>query len=48
LANEKFRIPAAVTFVTTASGASFLGISTAFWGLLAGGILMVALRHRRI
>jgi benzoate membrane transport protein len=43
MAKEEFRIPAAVTFVTTASGATFFGISTAFWGLLAGGVLMVVL-----
>jgi benzoate membrane transport protein len=46
MANEEFRIPAAVTFVTTASGATFFGISTAFWGLLAGGALLVVLRFR--
>jgi len=46
MSREEFRIPAAVTFVTTASGASFFGISTAFWGLLAGGVLMFVLRVR--
>jgi benzoate membrane transport protein len=46
MANEEFRIPAAVTFVTTASGATFFGISTAFWGLLAGGALLIVLRFR--
>ena len=30
------REAAAVTFLTTASGVSFLGVSGAFWGLLAG------------
>ncbi len=30
------REAAAVTFLTTASGASFLDISSAFWGLIAG------------
>ena len=46
MAKEEFRIPAAVTFVTTASGATFFGISTAFWGLLAGGVLMIVLTFR--
>ena len=46
MAHEEFRLPAAVTFVTTASGAVFFGISTAFWGLLAGGILVIVLRVR--
>lgn len=31
---------AAVTFLVTASGVSFGGISGAFWGLLAGGLMM--------
>jgi benzoate membrane transport protein len=35
------REAAAVTFVVTASGLSFAGISGAFWGLLAGGAVMV-------
>ncbi|MCV3764871.1 benzoate/H(+) symporter BenE family transporter [Rhizobium sp. TRM95796] len=34
------REAAAVTFVTTASGVSFAGVSGAFWGLLAGGTVM--------
>ncbi len=38
------REAAAVTFLVTASGVSFLGISGAFWGLLAGG-LMLGLAH---
>lgn len=39
------RESAAVTFVVTAAGVSFLGIGAAFWGLLAGGAM--ALLHRR-
>lgn len=31
---------AAVTFLVTASGVSFAGVSGAFWGLLAGGAVM--------
>lgn len=34
------REAAAVTFLVTASGISFAGISGAFWGLLAGGVVM--------
>jgi benzoate membrane transport protein len=34
------REAAAVTFLVTASGISFVGISGAFWGLLAGGLVM--------
>lgn len=34
------REAAAVTFLTTASGMSLFGISGAFWGLLAGGLVM--------
>ena len=46
VAEEKDRLPAAVTFVTTGSGLSFFGIGPAFWGLLAGGALMLLLRLR--
>lgn len=38
------REAAAVTFLVTASGVSFAGISGAFWGLIAG-LLMMALSH---
>ena len=34
------REAAAITFLVTASGVSFAGISGAFWGLLAGGLMM--------
>jgi benzoate membrane transport protein len=44
LADEKDRLPAILTFVTTASGLSFFGIGAAFWGLIAGGLLMAILR----
>jgi benzoate membrane transport protein len=39
------REAAAVTFVVTAAGVGFLGIGSAFWGLLAGGAM--TLLHRR-
>ena len=36
LAVERDRLAAVLTFAVTASGASFLGIGSAFWGLVAG------------
>jgi benzoate membrane transport protein len=36
-----------VTFVTAASGISFLGIGAAFWGLLAGGAMLALARVGR-
>jgi benzoate membrane transport protein len=39
------REAAIITFVVTASGLSVLGVSGAFWGLLAGGAML--LLHRR-
>ncbi|MBV1854671.1 benzoate/H(+) symporter BenE family transporter [Catellatospora tritici] len=38
---EPGRAAAAVTFVVTASGASLLGIGAAFWGLVAGGLMLL-------
>lgn len=46
LASDDSRLPAVITFVVTASGIPFLGVSAAFWGLVAGGALMVLLKHR--
>lgn len=40
------REAAAVTFLVTASGISFVGISGAFWGLIAGGIVIALGRLR--
>ncbi len=40
------REAAAVTFLVTGSGVGFLGISGAFWGLLAGGAIMALTRWR--
>jgi benzoate membrane transport protein len=40
------REAAVVTFVVTASGLSFFGISGAFWGLVAGGIILAMTRWR--
>ncbi len=44
LHDDRQRDAAAVTFLLTASGIVFLGIGSAFWGLLAGGAVM-ALRN---
>jgi benzoate membrane transport protein len=46
LAREDERLPAIVTFVIAGSGVSFLGIGAAFWGLVAGGALLAALKWR--
>jgi benzoate membrane transport protein len=46
LAREDERVPALVTFVTAASGVSFLGIGAAFWGLIAGLALLGLLKWR--
>lgn len=40
------REAALVCFVVTASGVAFLGIGGAFWGLLAGGMMMALARWR--
>jgi benzoate membrane transport protein len=45
VADPAMREAAAVTFVVTAAGVTFVGIGAAFWGLLAGGAM--ALLHRR-
>ena len=44
VSDEDLRLPAILTFVTTASGVVVLGIGAAFWGLLAGIALMAILR----
>lgn len=41
------REAALVTFLVTASGLSFWGISGAFWGLIAGGAVLALSRWRR-
>ena len=43
----KERDAALVTFVTTASGFSVFGIGAAFWGLVAGGAVLLLHRARR-
>jgi benzoate membrane transport protein len=41
------QIPAAVTFVTAASGIALLGVSAAFWALVAGLMVRTVLTLRR-
>ena len=40
------RLPAILTFVTAASGITIAGIGAAFWGLIAGLVLLTLLRWR--
>ena len=47
LLHEAERDAAIVTFLVTASGLTLLGISSAFWGLIAGGICYAVLRLSR-
>lgn len=47
MAEEETRLPAIVTFVTAASGLTILGIGAAFWGLVAGGVLLALLRFQK-
>ena len=44
VADEQNREAAIITFLVTASGASFFGISGAFWGLIAGGAVLALAR----
>ncbi len=46
LAEPKDREAAVITFLVTASGISFAGVSGAFWGLLAGGAVMALTRWK--
>lgn len=41
---QESREAAAITFLVTASGVSFAGISGAFWGLVAGGLMLALAR----
>lgn len=40
------REAAVVTFVVTASGLTLLGVGAAFWGLVAGGLMLLLMRRR--
>lgn len=46
LRDEHQREPALITFLVTASGLHMWGIGSAFWGLVAGAITLLALRPR--
>ena len=46
LSSEEERLPAILTFVTAASGITIMGIGAAFWGLVAGIVLLVLLHWR--
>lgn len=48
VAEVRDREAAILCFVTTASGTAFLGISAPFWGLVVGGIALLASRLRRL
>ncbi|MFK7962548.1 MAG: benzoate/H(+) symporter BenE family transporter [Burkholderiaceae bacterium] len=41
---EDTREAAAVTFLFSAAGVTLLGVSGAFWGLLAGGVVLAIKR----
>lgn len=47
LEDPAHRITAIVTFLVTASGVSIIGIGSAFWGLVIGGVLMLWLGWKR-
>lgn len=45
--DEGHRESALITFLVTASGLTLLGVGSAFWGLIAGGVTLVVLRLGR-
>lgn len=47
LAQPADREAAAITFLVSASGITILGVSGAFWGLVAGGAMMLLARWKR-
>ena len=47
LADPSQRIAVAVTFLTTASGLGLFGIGASFWGLVAGGVILLVERLGR-
>lgn len=46
LAEPAAREAAVVTFVVTASGVTLVGVGGAFWGLVAGGLMLLLFRRR--
>ena len=47
LREENEREPALIAFLVTASGVSFAGIGSAFWGLLAGALTLLVWKRKR-
>ncbi|WP_417584515.1 benzoate/H(+) symporter BenE family transporter [Pelagibacterium sp.] len=47
VADEEFRLPAILTFITAASGLTLFGIGAAFWGLIVGGALHAILKTKK-
>ncbi|HBI10920.1 MAG TPA: benzoate transporter, partial [Franconibacter pulveris] len=47
LVRENERDAAIITFLVTASGVTLLGVGSAFWGLMAGGISYAVLATTR-
>ena len=47
MSDARDREAAIITFLVTASGLTFIGISGAFWGLIAGGAVMALAHWRR-
>ncbi|RBI99666.1 benzoate transporter, partial [Micromonospora provocatoris] len=48
VAQPDAREAAVVTFVVTASGVSLLGVGGAFWGLVAGWLMLLLFRRRTV
>ena len=46
LQQERHRDAALLTYVVTLSGLSIAGIGSAFWGVLAGGLALLASQRR--
>ena len=46
LSQEDARLPAILTFVTTASGITIVGVGAPFWGLVGGIALLLLLRSQ--
>lgn len=47
LTDEKYREASAMTFFVTLSGITLAGIGAAFWGIVAGGVMLALKRCRR-
>lgn len=46
MADERSREPALITFIVTASGLTLWGVGSAFWGVVAGALALLAQRWR--